>query len=105
MRAATAYELETSETASPDPKRPSAKGERLRQFRIGEQLDNRSREHEVLFNLGVVAPRSDRAPCRDVRLRDHDSTSTGSPTSTCQRRFSSAPVSSRPGRRRTGRGG
>ena len=42
---------------------------------IGKDLNERTGDHEILFDLGVGRPRGLRSPCGDVGSWDHSSNS------------------------------
>ena len=55
---------------------PSAKSEPVGDDRVGEQLDQRTGNNEILLDLFVLRPWSVGAPRSDVRPRNHRSGST-----------------------------
>lgn len=83
----------------------SAQGDFAGESGFGEQLYDRTCEHEILLDLGIVGPRSVMPPCGDAGLGDHRSTSMSWFTSTPQRRSLMAPSTERPDCSATGRSG
>src|SRR5690606_6207378 len=62
-------------------RRPPTKGERFREPRSREDLDEGAADHEVLLDLDILNPRRMGTPCGDEVARDHVSTSISAFTS------------------------
>ena len=56
--------------------RATAEGESVVQEAIGENLDQRTADDEILFDLNVLRPGRPRAPLQNVVARNHKSIST-----------------------------
>jgi hypothetical protein len=58
-------------------RRAATEPELLAQGRIGEQIDDRAADDQVLLDLPLLCPRNDVALCDDVHHRNHSSLAGG----------------------------